>query len=401
MSALTADERDLLAPIDGAPILGGTLEWAAINSGTANLEGLSEMAHHLAEAFAVLPGEVRLVDPAPVEKVDAAGALRDVPHGRHLVLSVRPEATRRVLLTGHMDTVYPREHPFQACRWLDETTLNGPGTADMKGGLALMLAGLAAFEGSGPRIGYDVMINSDEETGSLSSAALIASLAKDKLAALTYEPALPDGAMARARPGSGNYAAVVTGRSAHAGRNPQDGRNAIVAASDLALRLAATVRDGLTINPARIEGGAPNNTVPDHAILHFNLRPRTPELATEAQALVAALIAEVEAAHQVAIHLHGHVSRPPKPISAGTQALYGLVSRAAADLGQPMRWGDTGGVCDGNNIAACGVPVLDTMGALGGAIHSPGEFLLVPSLADRARLTALVLHRLDIQGLLA
>jgi len=399
MSELTADERDLLAPIDGAPILAGTLEWAAINSGTANLEGLSEMAHNLAEAFAMLPGEVRLVDPAPVEKVDAAGALRDVPHGRHLVLSVRPEATRRVLLTGHMDTVYPREHPFQACRWLDETTLNGPGTADMKGGLALMLAGLAAFEGNGPRIGYDVMINSDEETGSLSSAALIASLAKDKLAALTYEPALPDGAMARARPGSGNYAAVVTGRSAHAGRNPQDGRNAIVAASDLALRLAAAVRDGLTINPARIEGGAPNNTVPDHAILHFNLRPRTPELATEAQALVAALIAEVEAAHEVAIHLHGHVSRPPKPISAGTQALYGLVSRAAADLGQPMRWGDTGGVCDGNNIAACGVAVLDTMGALGGAIHSPGEFLLVPSLAERARLTALVLHRLDIQGL--
>jgi len=398
MSELTADERDLLAPIDGAPILAGTLEWAAINSGTANLEGLSEMAHNLAEAFAMLPGEVRLVDPAPVEKVDAAGALRDVPHGRHLVLSVRPEATRRVLLTGHMDTVYPREHPFQACRWLDETTLNGPGTADMKGGLALMLAGLAAYELSRPSLGYDVLINSDEETGSLSSSALIAELARGKLAALTYEPALPGGVMARARPGSGNFAAVVRGRSAHAGRNPEDGRNAIVAAADLAQRLHASRREGLTVNPARIEGGSPNNSVPDLAVLHFNIRPLTPEDLAAARDLIDGHVAQVARAHDVAIHLHGGFARPPKPIDARTERLFGLVSQAATDLGEPMSWKDTGGVCDGNNIAACGVPVLDTMGACGGAIHSPDEFLIASSLDARARLTALVMHRLDRHG---
>lgn len=400
MTALSPAERDLLAPIESAPILSRTLAWAAINSGTGNIAGLDAMAGYLADAFAALPGEVSLVDPAPVEKVDAAGTPRSVAHGRHLVVSVRPHAARRVLLTGHMDTVYPADHPFQSCGWLDEDRLRGPGTADMKGGLSLMLAGLAAFEAGGPALGYDVMINSDEETGSLSSAALIDALAADKLAALTYEPALPDGGMARARPGSGNYAAVVRGRSAHAGRNPQDGRNALVAASDLALRLAGAVRDGLTINPARIEGGAPNNTVPDIAVLHFNLRPRDPSLAAEVPGLLAALIDAVEAAHGVSIHLHGHVSRPPKPISAGTEALYGLVAQAAADLGQPMHWKDTGGVCDGNNVAARGVPVLDTMGALGGAIHSPDEFLLVPSLVERARLTALVLHRLDRTGAL-
>jgi glutamate carboxypeptidase len=403
MTGLSHEERDLLAPVERAPILSRTLEWAAINSGTGNLDGLAAMAGYLADAFAQLPGEVRLVEPAPVEKVDAKGALNAVGHGRHLVLSVRPEAERRVILTGHMDTVYAREHPFQASAWLDDDTLNGPGTADMKGGLALMLAGLAAYEGAAPTLGYDVLINSDEETGSLSSAALIAELAQGKLAALTYEPALPDGSMARARPGSGNYAAVVTGRSAHAGRNPQDGRNALVAASDLALRLAAGVRamgseGGLTINPARIEGGGPNNTVPDLAILHFNLRPRTPDLAEVARALVDEAIAQVSALHEVHIHLHGHVSRPPKPITPRTEALFGLVSQAAADLDQPMRWQDTGGVCDGNNIAACGVPVLDTMGALGGSIHSPQEFLIASSLDARARLTALVMHRLDRNG---
>lgn len=392
---ITAEELDLLEPIEHGPILERTLGWAEINSGTANLDGLAAMAARLADAFSALPGDVRLVEPAPVEKVDGEGRLRPVAHGRHLMLSVRPGAERRVLLTGHMDTVYAREHPFQTCDWIDDNTLHGPGTADMKGGLSLMLAGLAAYESGHPALGYDVLVNSDEETGSLSSATLIAQLAQGKLAALTYEPALPGGIMARARPGSGNYAAVVTGRSAHAGRNPQDGRNAVVAAADLAMRLAAARRDGLSVNPARIEGGAPSNMVPDLAILHFNVRPRTPGLAATAQRVIEEAIAEVAALHEVEIHLHGGVSRPPKPVDARTEALFALVSRAAADLGQHMTWKDTGGVCDGNNIAACGVPVIDTMGACGGAIHSPDEFLLADSLDARARLTALVMHRLD------
>lgn len=400
MTALTSEEQGLLAPVERAPILAHTLDWAAINSGTANLDGLAAMATRLADAFAVLPGEIRLVDPASVEQVDSQGRTREVIHGRHLVLSVRPEAERRVILTGHMDTVYPVDHPFQTCDWLDENTLHGPGTADMNGGLAVMLAGLAAYERTNPRLGYDVLINSDEETGSLSSAPLIAELAQGKLAALTYEPALPGGQMARARPGSGNYAVVVHGRSAHAGRNPDEGRNALLAASGLALRLAAMRRPGLSVNPAKIEGGAPNNTVPDLAVLHFNMRPATPELAAEAQAYIKTAVAEVSAAHEVHMHIHGHVSRPPKAISEKTEALYGLVSKAAADLGQPMSWKDTGGVCDGNNIAACGVPVLDTMGALGGSIHSPDEYLLADSLDARARLTALVLYRLDRHGVL-
>jgi glutamate carboxypeptidase len=395
---IAPDETAFLETIERAPILDRTLAWAAINSGTGNMAGIAAMAGQLANAFAALPGEVSLVEPAPVEKVGADGQVRLIETGRHLVLTVRPDAPRRVLLTGHMDTVYPADHPFQACEWRDADTLNGPGTADMKGGLSLMLAGLVAYERGDPKLGYDVMINADEETGSLSSAALIASLARGKLAALTYEPALPGGIMARARPGSGNFAAVVTGRSAHAGRNPEDGRNALVAAADLAQRLHAARRDGLTVNPARIEGGSPNNTVPDLAILHFNMRPRGPEDLAAGRAIIAAAVGEVASAHDVAIYLHGGFARPPKPIGPQTKALFVLVSTAANDLGDTIGWKDTGGVCDGNNIAACGVPVIDTMGACGGAIHSPDEFMIASSLDARARLTALVMHRLDRHG---
>jgi glutamate carboxypeptidase len=396
---LAAGEHDLTDGIAPGPILDRVLEWSAINSGTGNLAGLSAMADKLADAFAVLPGEVTFRNPSAVERIDAQGHVQPVTCGKHFALSVRPRAERRVLLTGHMDTVYPADHPFQHCDLLDAEMLRGPGTADMKGGLSLMLAGLLAFEETSPALGYDVMINSDEETGSLSSAALIGELAQGKLAALTYEPALPDGMMARARPGSGNFTATITGRSAHAGRNPQDGRNAVVAAGDFALRLSRTVRPGLTVNPARIDGGGPNNVVPDLALLRFNMRPSAPEREREAREAIDTLVAAVSIEHDVTIQVHGGFARPAKPITPAAERLFALVSAAATDLGVPIDWKDTGGVCDGNNIAACGVPVIDTMGARGGAIHSPDEFLAVPSLVERARLTALVLHRLDREGL--
>jgi glutamate carboxypeptidase len=298
-----------------------------------------------------------------------------------------------------MDTVYPVDHGFQTARWIDADTLNAPGGADMKGGLSLMLEALLACEAVGANFGYEVVINSDEETGSFSSAALLAEAAKGKVAALTYEPALPDGTLAGARGGTGNFSIVVTGRSAHAGRNPEDGRNAIVAAADLALRLNAAKSAGLAVNPARIEGGGPNNVVPDHAVLRVNFRPVDADAIGRAKLAIDAAVAEVTVAHEVAIHVHGSFNRPPKPIDDGAARLFALVKAVGADLGQPIAWRATGGVCDGNNIAACGVPVVDTMGARGGAIHSPDEFLIVPSLAERAALSAVTLLRLGAGAL--
>jgi glutamate carboxypeptidase len=397
---LTDAERALIEPIDQAAMLARTERWSAINSGTGNLAGLQQQAEELAEAFASLPGGIALREPARVTSIDAAGNELEMAHGRHLVLRVRPAAERRFLLTGHMDTVYPPEHPFQSGRWLDADTFNAPGAADMKGGLAVMLAALEAFEASGPAAGYDVLINSDEETGSLSSAALIAELARGKAAALTYEPAaLPDGTLAHARGGSGNYSLVVVGRSAHAGRNPEEGRNAIVAASALAISLKAMEHGELTVNPARIEGGAANNVVPDLAVLRFNVRPRNASAAEIFTLDLNRLMDIVENGHEVSIALHGGMTRPPKPVDAQAQRLFDLVQRTGADLGQTIGWRPSGGVCDGNNIAACGVPVVDTMGVRGGAIHSPDEYLIASSLSERAALSALVLHRLATEGL--
>ena len=400
MIALTASEIATLERAADAPMLAAVEAWAAVNSGTGNLAGLKTIAGMLADAFAVLPGTVRLVEPDPVESVDAAGQVQTIVRGDHLHVRVRPDAPVQLLLTGHMDTVFPADHPFQFLTWREPGVLNGPGTADMKGGNAVILAALTALEASplAPRIGYDVMINSDEETGSHASAALIAELAKGKAAALTYEPALPDGTLAGARPGSGNFSVSIHGRSAHAGRNPEEGRNALIAAADLALRLNALKSPDLKVNPAKIDGGGPNNVVPDQAILRVNMRPATPDAMAAAEAALRDAMAAVAREHDVHCHLHGGFNRPPKPLDEPATRLFELVRDCGALLGIAIDWKATGGVCDGNNIAACGVPVVDTMGPRGGAIHSADEFLIVDSLPERARLSALTMLRLAERG---
>lgn len=402
MTTLTASESATLDVAADAPMLAQVERWAAVNSGTGNLAGLKTVAGMLADAFSALPGDIRLVAPDPVESVDAAGQIRTTQRGDHLHLRVRPEAPVQLLLTGHMDTVFAADHPFQTLQWREPGVLNGPGTADMKAGIAVILAALTAFEASplAGRVGYDVMINSDEETGSHASAALIAELARGKTAALTYEPALPDGTLAGARPGSGNFSVTVHGLSAHAGRNPDEGRNALLAAADLALRLARLKSPELKVNPAKIDGGGPNNVVPDSAILRVNMRPSTPEAMVAAEAAMRAAIAAVSREHDVHCHLHGGFNRPPKPLDAAATRLFELVRDCGAALGlPPIGWNATGGVCDGNNIAACGVPVVDTMGPRGGAIHSADEFLIVDSLAERAQLSALTMMRIAERGI--
>ena len=386
LAAMATGRATMLAQIEA---------WSTINTGSRNLAGLDIMATTLLGAVAPLGGVAMLVDAAPADQVDTAGRVVALVHGRNLHVVKRPDAPVQVLLTGHMDTVFAVDHPFQGLRWIDADTLNGPGVADMKGGIAVMFAALAAFERSpfADRLGWEIVINSDEEVSSPGSTPLLIAAAGRCHLGLTFEPALPDGTLAGARKGSGNFSAIVSGRAAHAGREPEKGRNALLAAADLALRLKALTAADLTVNPAKIDGGGPNNIVPDQAVLRWNMRPSTPEAAQRARAAIDMLTANVAADHEVAIHVHGRFARPPKPLDANQQRLFELVQACGTALGMTIGWRDTGGVCDGNNLAATGLAVVDTLGPRGGAIHSADEFLCVDSLLERAQLAALVLMR--------
>ncbi len=399
MARLTPEETRALAFLDDAhdAMLASIESWAAINTGSRNLLGLAQYADVLSEAFAPLGGEIRRVPPAPVEAVDAAGRTYALAHGDNLHIVMDRPANKRALLTGHMDTVFPADHAFQALRWLADGVLNGPGVADMKGGIAVMLWSLKCFEESpfAEQLGWEIVLNSDEEVSSLGSGPLLAEAGRRCQIGLTFEPAsLPDGTLAGARKGSGNFSAAVAGRAAHAGRNPEEGRNAIIAASDLALRLDAMKGPQLSVNVAKMDGGGPNNVVPDTAVLRWNMRPSTFEDQHRAAHAVADAISAVAAAHDVSIQLSGSFARPPKPMDAHQQRLFDLVRACGLDLGLDIGWRDTGGVCDGNNLAAAGLAVVDTLGVRGGSIHSDQEYLLTASLVERARLSALILMRL-------
>jgi glutamate carboxypeptidase len=399
---ISRDEAEALAWIDSlAPsLLDKTLRWSAINSGSGNLAGLAHMAELIGADLDRLGGTVKLCTPAPHSYPDARGDLQPVAHGENLHFRRdAPDAVNRVLLVGHMDTVFSIDHPFQTPERIDENTVRGPGVADMKGGILVMLTAIEALLQTplASKLGIDVIVNADEEVSSIGSAPLLADVARHCAIGLAYEPsATPAGMLAGARKGCANFAATVIGRAAHAGRNHGDGRNAIVAAADLAGRIAALTgaRPGFTANPSRIDGGGPENIVPDRAVLRFNLRLADPADQPWALETLNRLAAETAQRHDVEITIHGGIQRPPKPMDAHQLRLFELVHDCGAALDLDIGWQATGGACDGNNLAAHGLAVVDTLGVRGGAIHSDREFLIIDSLVERAKLSALLLMRI-------
>ena len=380
----------------GDAIVRRAIDWCAINSGSRNLAGLEEMAAPLVAAMEEI-GPVQRLPLADTQEVAADGTIRSVSTSDALRLSVRPDAPIQIVLTGHYDTVYPAETRFREVVTQEDGALHGPGIADMKGGISVMLAALAAFEGHplSQRLGFTALLSPDEETGSLASAPLLADLGAAGHVGMTYEPALADGTLVSGRKGSGNFHVRVTGRAAHAGRDFASGRNAILAAARIAQALGALngQREGVTVNVARIDGGAPLNMVPDIAVLRFNAR--LPDADAEAWLMRGIEEALAEGRGDgITADLHGGITRKPKPFVPAQQTLFEAVREAGALIGQSLKWGPSGGVCEGNNLFAQGLPGIDTLGVRGGDIHSEREYAWGESFAERAQLSALVLAKL-------
>ena len=398
MMALEPADRAMLDTLAeaGNAIVGRAVDWCAINSGSRNLAGLDEMADPLAAAMGEI-GPLERVALPNTQEVASDGTIRPVATGAALRLRVRPDAPVQIALTGHYDTVYPADTLFREVGTRPDGALHGPGIADMKGGISVMLAALAAFERHpvADRLGYTVLLSPDEETGSLASAPLLAELGASAHVGMTYEPALADGTLVSARKGSGNFHVLVTGRAAHAGRDFASGRNAILAAARIAQALAALNgrREGVTVNVARIDGGAPLNMVPDVAVLRFNAR--LPDAESEAWLMqgIAEALAEGRG-EGLGAELHGGITRKPKPFVPAQQRLFEAVRETGALIGQSLAWGPSGGVCEGNNLFAAGLPGIDTLGVRGGDIHSEREYAWRESFAERAQLSALLLVKL-------
>ncbi|MBW3617441.1 MAG: hydrolase [Proteobacteria bacterium] len=398
---LRRDERDVMEGVRdrGEALVGRAVQWCLIPSGSRDLDGLARQLEVLETAFGGLPGEVARRPLAPSSDVDAQGRRTEQEHTDALQLTVRPEAPIQVVLTGHYDTVYGPESRFGEVRRRADGALNGPGIADMKGGLSVMLGALEAFETCAGReaVGYRVLLSPDEEVGSPASAPLLAELGRTAHLGLTFEPAMGEaGALASSRKGSGNFAVAVSGRAAHAGRDFAAGRNAVAAAA----RLAAALDElngrlgGVTVNVARIDGGGALNVVPASAVVRFNVRTTDETGARWAEEQISKAVAAAARQDGITLVRHGGFTRPPKPANGAQQALFAGFRAAGADLGIELDWAPSGGVCEGNNLFAAGLPNLDTLGVRGGAIHSLDEFAWPDSFAERAALSALALMRM-------
>lgn len=312
---------------------------------------------------------------------------------------LRPECTR-VLIAGHLDTVHDPNGDFKELSFSpDGRTATGPGCVDMKGGLVIAVAALEALEDAGLEASWTLLFNSDEETGSYHSQKALRAQAAQHDVGLAIEPALPGGELAIERMGAGQFMIECRGRSAHVGRAFTEGVSAVnaLARALVAVSEMPDPERGRILSVGPIEGGGVTNAVPDHACAWGNVRFPTPAVGEEIARMLEGLSTEPDAMPSVTVRRS--FNRPAKPMTGGVETL-GLQARAVAeDLGQTLPFAKTGGVCDGNILQDAGLPTIDTLGVRGGGLHTPNEWIELPSLVERCQLLAVLIHRLSIGGL--
>ncbi len=374
--------------------LGALLErWANINSGSGHAAGLARMADTLRADFS------RAFPAATIEEINTDAPGFNPPGSRALRIRLRPAAPTQVFLCGHYDTVYEAEDAFQVCRWLDATTLNGPGVADMKGGLVTILAALQAFEATphAASVGWEVLLTPDEETGSHGTAHLFRGAARDHQFGFVFEPGRPNGNIIHSRKGTGGLVATCHGRAAHAAKVPNDGRSAILALAEFLLDAAKIPSEmpDVMVNVGNIRGGtAATNVVPHFAESEIDIRITKIADSEPLLARFQALADRINTRDGIKLTLKGGFNRPPKECLPAEEAVFPEWQRAARDVGVPeFTWVHGGGGSDGNFLTAGGLPNLDGIGPIGDNLHSDREFCRVETIAPRAQIVALFLHR--------
>lgn len=374
-------------------VLQNLREWVQTNSYSVHLQGLETLAKLLYSSFAKLHGISQLIELPPCNIMDSNGLLIEQKLGKAISIRKRSDAPKQILLGGHFDTVYPPNHHFQNIveeqdRW------NGPGVADMKGGIAVLLVALEAFERSplANQIGWEILLTPDEEIGSPGSASLYEAAAKRNDLGLLFEPSFPDGSFVSKRKGSATIQVLVKGRAAHVGRDFFQGKSAVFALTRFISGLEKLIHPNLTINVTDLKGDGPVNIVPPLASCIINLRSFDPAILQQGLMEMQRLANEGEE-DGIHITILQESIRAPKPFDVKVHKLFDEYASCAKELDIPFQTRETGGVCDGNILAGAGLPTLDTAGVVGGYLHTPEEYVFIPSLFERAKLTTLFLLR--------
>ncbi len=325
-----------------------------------------------------------------------AALVRAIPQrkrGDHLRAEVwlgKGRTAGQILVLGHMDTVYPlgtiASMPFR----VSGGRAHGPGTFDMKGGLVMALFAVDALRSCGtqPRKRFVFLWTSDEEIGSESSRQAIEREARRSDAVLVLEPSFgPEGKLKTARKGVGSAEIIVTGRSAHAGIDPEKGVNAV---HELALQIVRLMKlqdisRGISVQTTVIAGGTVSNVVPAEARAEVDFRSVR---AADARRIERTLHALRPVQRGARLEVHGGCNRPPLERTPAVEKLFRHAQNIMREAGLPLGEASTGGGSDGNLTAALGIPTLDGLGAVGDGAHSPREHIVIRKLPERAALLA-------------
>jgi glutamate carboxypeptidase len=310
--------------------------------------------------------------------------------GNNVIATRRGHGKARILLIGHMDTVFPEGETQRRPFTIQDGHALGPGVLDMKSGLLLGIYALDVLRAIGAENygSLTFLYNSDEEIGSPASRVLVREMAGQADVALVLEPGRELDEVVISRKGIGNYRLDVRGVSAHAGVEPQKGRSAILelAHKIIALHALNGAIPGVTVNVGVVGGGERGNVVADHAHALIDLR------AADRPGIAAAEEAFQRIAQEITVPgttgaITGELCHFPFEATPGNMALFNLAKAEAARQNITLRGISSGGGSDGNTTSTL-IPTLDALGLAGGLAHNPGEFIVIDSIAPRLVLLA-------------
>ncbi len=378
----------LQAASDAVPaVLAEVREWVDIDSGSHDKEGVDRVGALV---------RARLVRAGFAVEID-----RQQVYGDNLVGRRAGDGTLRLLLIGHMDTVYPRGTVAQRPFAVRDGRAYGPGIFDMKSGI---LAGITALDLVGPdvlaRYGSITFIcNSDEEIGSPGSTPLIQAEAARADAVLVLEPTRNPNFVTVARKGIAAYTLSVQGVAAHAGVTPESGRNAILELAHLIVALQALngTIPTLSLNVGAVTGGGQRNVVPAEASALFEMRAADREHFDAGRAAIEAVVAGPRIVPDTTVTLEPGAVHLPLAVTEGARQLVAVAETVGADLGLSIQPQSTGGASDGNTTGGMGIPTLDGLGLIGQHSHNPAEHITIAQIPTRLALLAGIIRALPEQ----
>lgn len=357
-----------------------------IDSGTFDKPGVDAVGAALAQQYEALGFKV--------EKDEQA------ERGDNLLITHRDAVDPDILIVAHMDTVFPKgtvaARPFSR----DEQRAYGPGVVDMKGSQATTLHALKYLIATGSEAHRRVrlVLNTDEEIGSVHSRRLIEEQAKLSRYALIVEPSDDEGTLITGRRGGGKYDLHIRGVAAHSGAEPEKGRSAIADLAHKIVKLHALTdaSSGVHVNVGIVEGGTSGNTIAPNAFAKIDLRMEAAQQAIEYDGRIREIAAAADI-EGTSTELIGGITRPPTIRTEGSDRLFAIVVEEAAKVGETITGKRVGSGSDGNLTSALGIPTIDGLGPRGGNLHEADEYLRIDTLVPRTKLLAALIKRLGAE----